>query len=326
MGGVIQVGRDLDYLYVAGYSLAGQVRVGGTLRTCVVLWLDGSGSISVGGDLNGLAVHYGWHGHLFVGGDLTGSIQVGYPEAPVDLAGTIAIGAKARGPIHVTGNLRDPSEVGDEGHIMLLGSLSDTASITIDGTLVGSTTFVCVDYDGYDAGDDFLGVVWVDGHPYHGNTPLMRIYEVTCQKGDLTNDSLVNAFDIDPFMLVLTEWPDCPGYRQRFSGLYGSRLYHADMNCDGTVDLFDLDPFILRLTDPDAYCAEFPDCEQCVPCGGGGEGLSGLNAPGALAQFFRTHVAPERLPIVVQAADELADYYGNTPHGLLWRAVCEALR
>ncbi|MBL8877534.1 MAG: hypothetical protein JNG88_00315 [Phycisphaerales bacterium] len=35
----------------------------------------------------------------------------------------------------------------------------------------------------------------------------------------------------------------------------------GDMNCDGEVNNFDIDPFVLALTDPDAYAAQFPNCD-----------------------------------------------------------------
>lgn len=60
--------------------------------------------------------------------------------------------------------------------------------------------------------------------------------------GDMNCDGLWNAFDIDPFVLALTDpigygqaYPDCD-YR------------HADINCDGSVNAFDIDPFVALLT------------------------------------------------------------------------------
>jgi hypothetical protein len=59
---------------------------------------------------------------------------------------------------------------------------------------------------------------------------------------DLNCDGAVNAFDIDPFVLALTDqpayslaWPACP-------------VMNADVNQDGEVNTFDIDPFVLRLT------------------------------------------------------------------------------
>jgi hypothetical protein len=60
--------------------------------------------------------------------------------------------------------------------------------------------------------------------------------------GDLNCDGLVNTFDIDPFVLALTNpemyaaaHPDCD-------------YLLADVNGDGAVNVFDIDPFVLVLT------------------------------------------------------------------------------
>ena len=42
---------------------------------------------------------------------------------------------------------------------------------------------------------------------------------------------------------------------------FGSFAY-GNLNCDGAINLFDIDPFILALTDPAAYEAAYPDCDQ----------------------------------------------------------------
>ncbi len=60
--------------------------------------------------------------------------------------------------------------------------------------------------------------------------------------GDLNCDGLINAFDIDPFVLALTDaeayalaFPDCD-------------LMAGDINQDGFVNAFDIDPFVELLT------------------------------------------------------------------------------
>jgi hypothetical protein len=60
--------------------------------------------------------------------------------------------------------------------------------------------------------------------------------------GDLNCDGLVNAFDIDPFVLVLT---DPQGYVETYPGC---DLRSADVNGDGEVNAFDIDPFVDLLT------------------------------------------------------------------------------
>jgi hypothetical protein len=70
--------------------------------------------------------------------------------------------------------------------------------------------------------------------------------------GDLNCDGAINAFDIDPFVLALTdpagyaeEYPDCD-------------YMLADINGDGVVNAFDIDPFVALLTAPQAACC-YPD-------------------------------------------------------------------
>jgi YD repeat-containing protein len=61
-------------------------------------------------------------------------------------------------------------------------------------------------------------------------------------RGDLNCDGLLNTFDIDPFVLALTN-PDA--YAAAFPAC--DRML-ADVNCDGSVNTFDIDPFVLCLT------------------------------------------------------------------------------
>jgi len=60
--------------------------------------------------------------------------------------------------------------------------------------------------------------------------------------GDLNCDGVVNNFDIDPFVLALT---DPAGYRTRYPDCV---WYNADCNNDGVVNNFDIDPFVKLLT------------------------------------------------------------------------------
>ena len=76
-------------------------------------------------------------------------------------------------------------------------------------------------------------------HDAH-NTGYLSLYSM----GDLNCDGAVNAFDIDPFVLALTDragyaaaYPDCD-------------IMLADCNGDGVVDAFDIDPFVELLTGP----------------------------------------------------------------------------
>ena len=62
------------------------------------------------------------------------------------------------------------------------------------------------------------------------------------QPGDLNCDGAVNTFDIDPFVLALT---DPAAYAEQFPGC---DYLLADANGDGLVNAFDIDPFVLLLT------------------------------------------------------------------------------
>ena len=62
------------------------------------------------------------------------------------------------------------------------------------------------------------------------------------QLGDLNCDGQLDAFDIDPFVLALT---DPVGYAQQFPDC--DRML-ADIDGDGDVDSFDIDPFVELLT------------------------------------------------------------------------------
>jgi hypothetical protein len=75
----------------------------------------------------------------------------------------------------------------------------------------------------------------------------VKIFDVSCQQGapglgDLNCDGAVNAFDIDPFVLALT---DPAAYALAYSDCDIGR---ADVNGDGEVNAFDIDPFVGLLT------------------------------------------------------------------------------
>jgi len=57
-------------------------------------------------------------------------------------------------------------------------------------------------------------------------------------RGDMNCDGVIDGFDIQPFVLALTNpgqyqatYPDCD-------------IYHADTNCDGVIDGFDIQPLV----------------------------------------------------------------------------------
>ena len=60
--------------------------------------------------------------------------------------------------------------------------------------------------------------------------------------GDLNCDGAINTFDIDPFVLALT---DAAGYATAYPDC---DIMNADANSDGLVNAFDIDPFVILLT------------------------------------------------------------------------------
>ncbi len=78
---------------------------------------------------------------------------------------------------------------------------------------------------------------------------LAFYYTATLALGDLNCDGSVNPFDIDPFVLALTnpddysaQFPDC-------------NIMNADLNCDGLINPFDIDLFVQCLTTGDCDCS-----------------------------------------------------------------------
>jgi hypothetical protein len=64
---------------------------------------------------------------------------------------------------------------------------------------------------------------------------------IVSMPGDLNCDGIVNNFDIDPFVLALT---NPAGYAAVFPNC---NLANADINGDGAINNFDIDPFVACL-------------------------------------------------------------------------------
>jgi cell division protein FtsB len=77
------------------------------------------------------------------------------------------------------------------------------------------------------------------------DTPIKRVPVTTAAaienswgcKGDINNDDSINAFDIDPFRLVL----EYPAFMKRF---HPDWFWRADINNDGKVNSEDVNPFV----------------------------------------------------------------------------------
>ena len=80
-----------------------------------------------------------------------------------------------------------------------------------------------------------------NARPYR-KTILPDLYVKYSEAGDLNCDRVVDNFDIDPFVLALTNPTE---YARQFPNCDRTL---ADVNGDGKVDNFDIDPFVKLLT------------------------------------------------------------------------------
>ena len=94
------------------------------------------------------------------------------------------------------------------------------------------------------AGETYTETLWVIA-PSAINSPrdisVVAYIIPPTPSGDTNCDGAFNTFDIDPFVLALT---DPATYVARFPDC--DRM-HADVNCDGLVNAFDIDRFVLCL-------------------------------------------------------------------------------
>jgi hypothetical protein len=70
--------------------------------------------------------------------------------------------------------------------------------------------------------------------------PLMHPFRL----GDMNCDAVVNGYDIDPFVLALT---DPVAYQGQYHLL---ATLHGDIDGDGAVNGYDIDPFVELLVAP----------------------------------------------------------------------------
>jgi hypothetical protein len=98
---------------------------------------------------------------------------------------------------------------------------------------------------------DIKIVVWVQAPEDYAPADVSNAYELRWpfaplpplyDTGDLNCDGAINAFDIDPFVLALT---DPAAYAATYPNC---NILNADIDCDGAVGPFDIDPFVTCLT------------------------------------------------------------------------------
>jgi hypothetical protein len=80
---------------------------------------------------------------------------------------------------------------------------------------------------------------------FPGATPLLQVTYRPSDGllGDLNCDGTVDGFDIDPFVLALSD----PGaYAAQFADC---NVLNADVNADGAIDGFDIDAFAALVSD-----------------------------------------------------------------------------
>ena len=81
--------------------------------------------------------------------------------------------------------------------------------------------------------------------------------ELVDHSGDLGRIGRVSSFGEDGAgELYVMDWSS-PGSLFKIV----ARFAQGAVNCDGNVDAFDIEPFLTALFDPDAYAAEYPNCD-----------------------------------------------------------------
>jgi hypothetical protein len=130
-----------------------------------------------------------------------------------------------------------PMEAQDEFNLLLTGE----GYFSIGALCYAGS---CSMMDEYGSTTGTTGVITFDTWILFGD-PSLRVFGTAGPQhlpGDLNCDGAVNAFDIDPFVLALT---DPAGYAAAHADC---NIELADTNGDGVVNAFDIDPFVRLLT------------------------------------------------------------------------------
>ena len=174
------------------------------------------------------------------------------------------IGAETDGPDEpVMCNFYGYTQVGSD--IWFRYTASDTGTLTVslcgslyDTKLAFYGSAACPPTNILACNDDFCGLQSEISAPVtNGETYTIRVggfygktgvglMTVTLQAGDtradMNCDGMIDAFDIDPFVLALT---NPTAYQQQYPNC---NIMNADIDCNGILDAFDIDPFVVCLT------------------------------------------------------------------------------
>ncbi|MGE0482414.1 MAG: right-handed parallel beta-helix repeat-containing protein, partial [Phycisphaerae bacterium] len=146
------------------------------------------------------------------------------PPDPENYPGCIAVDPRLKGPSDFRLANDSPAIDAGQNSAVPAGVLTD---------LDGASRFLDI-AEVVDTGDGAPPVV--DMGAYERRPAGLR--------GDLNCDALVNNFDIDPFVLALT---DPAAYAAAYPAC---DALNGDMNGDAAVNNFDIDPFVARLSAP----------------------------------------------------------------------------
>jgi len=246
-----------------GTELPGWPKGLGTWTYCppTVTDLEGDGKLEI---LDGRAGGFGGYSDCFWAWDVAGNVKPGFPYG-------MAHGGGSEGPLTVADINSDGRMEIFADHNITQGGIGWLFGVDFNGkdlpgfplrpegvTYMNGATIGDVDGDGdyelcviscsgttanvnlYDLPDSFR-TTRGDWKTYHGRNRRGGLYPAALV-GDLNCDGVVNNFDIDPFVLALT---DPAEYAKRFPRC--DRML-ADCNGDGVVDNFDIDPFVKLLT------------------------------------------------------------------------------
>jgi hypothetical protein len=137
----------------------------------------------------------------------------------------------------------DNAPANDTIFIAAGSELFATATPQLLGTLVTQGTTGTLKLGGRTAAGHQTSRIAQGGTNYDGIIGQWSANPPVELRGDTNNDGIVNGFDIDPFVLVLT---DLPAYQAAFPGVNG--VARADINQDTIANGFDIDPFVVCVT------------------------------------------------------------------------------